>query len=336
MKNATFYVPIVWGRRLGVVVLLAAVGALTQPSAQAAEVFASGLARAFGSAVGPGGDLYVADAAAGAIVRVDPGTGTTSIYADGLPISPVIGVFGIGGVMDVTFLDGVAYALVTLVSPIDVGGTDVVGIYQLEDDGNWTPIADIGTYAIDNLPAVWDVPTGVQYAIQTFRGGFLVTDGNHNRLLHVTLDGAVRTVAQFDNEVPTGLAVRGNDVYLAFAGPVPHLPEDGKVLRLDAKTWQATEVANGAPLLVDVEFGRGNTMVALSQGEGVDGDPAGAPAQPDSGTLVALDGAGGFTVVDGPIDLPTSVTVIRNTAYIVSLDGNVYRVPNVSQPPFGN
>ena len=29
------------------------------------------------------------------------------------------------------------------------------------------------------------VPTGVQYALEPYRGGFLVTDGHHNRVLRV-------------------------------------------------------------------------------------------------------------------------------------------------------
>jgi sugar lactone lactonase YvrE len=65
---------------------------------------------------------------------------------------------------------------------------------------------------------------------QTYRGGFLVTDGHHNRVLRVTLDGEVTELIQFDNIVPTGLAVRGNTVYMAEAGPVPHLPQNGKVV----------------------------------------------------------------------------------------------------------
>ena len=60
---------------------------------------------------------------------------------------------------------------------------------------------------------------------------------------------------------------------MAEAGPVPHLPEDGKVVSFKAvvqpKSPRATEVASGAPLLVDVEFGRGRDLFALSQGASV-------------------------------------------------------------------
>ena len=95
---------------------------------------------------------------------------------------------------------------------------------------------------------------------------------------------------QFDNIVPTGLATRGNTIYMAEAGPVPHLPEDGKVVSFKPKSPTVTEVASGAPLLVDVEFGRGRDLYALSQGEFPVGGPAGAPAKPNTGSLVKVNG----------------------------------------------
>ena len=176
------------------------------------------------------------------------------------------------------------------------------------------------------------VPTGVQYALETYRGGFLVTDGHHNRVLRVTLDGEVTELIAFDNIVPTGLAVSGNTVYMAEAGPVPHLPEDGKVVSFGPKSPTATEVASGAPLLVDVEFGRGRRLYALSQGEGLPGDPAGSPAQPNTGALVKVNGDGTFTVVTDGLDRPTSLEFIGNTAYVVTLTGEIWKIDDVSGP----
>ena len=72
--------------------------------------------------------------------------------------------------------------------------------------------------------------TGVQYAMEHYRGGFLVTDGHHNRVYRVTLDGDVSEFITFGNTVPTGLEVHGNTIYVAEAGPVPHNPADGKVV----------------------------------------------------------------------------------------------------------
>src|SRR5205823_10171883 len=155
-------------------------------------------------------------------------------------------------------LDGTAYVLVTLVGP-DLGGDDVVGIYRVDGPDSFTVVADIGAWAAENPPeTAFFVPTGVQYALQPYRGGFLVTDGHHNRVLGVTLDGGVFEVIAFDDIVPTGLALRGNTVYMAQAGPVPHLPQNGKVVAFGPRLAPTT-VAAGAPLLVDVESGPGNT-----------------------------------------------------------------------------
>jgi hypothetical protein len=288
-----------------------------------------------GSAVGPGGALFVTEAVAGRIVRVDPRTGMVTTFASGLPAgNPGI---GIGGVMDVAFIGSTAYALVTLVGP-DVGGSDVVGIYRMDGPNSFTVVADIGQYAIDNPPTTpfpYGVPTGVQYALDPFRGGFLVTDGHHNRVLRVTLDGEISELIGFGDVVPTGLAVSGSTIYLAEAGPVPHNPADGKVVRLTPNAPNAVEVASGAPLLVDVEFGRGRTLFALSQGDFPAGGPPGAPALPDTGSLVRANGDGTFSMVADGLDLPTSLEIIQNSAYVATLSGEVWKIENIACPPYG-
>lgn len=53
---------------------------------------------------------------------------------------------------------------------------------------------------------------------------------------------------------------------MAEGGPVPHRRQDGKVVTFRPKSPTATEVASGASLLVDVEFCRGRSLYALSQG----------------------------------------------------------------------
>ena len=172
------------------------------------------------------------------------------------------------------------------------GGSDVVGIYRVDGPHSFTVIADIGQFALDNPPSTaFDVPTGLQYSLEPYQGGFLVADGHHNRVLRVTLDGRVSEMLQFGNIVPTGLATAGQLVYLALAGPVPHLPSEGRIVAFGARSATATDVAAGAPLLVDVEFGRGRRLYALSQGVFQDGPPA-APASPDTGALVEVNDDG--------------------------------------------
>jgi hypothetical protein len=218
--------------------------------------------------------------------------------------------------------------LVTLVGP-DVGGSDVVGIYRVDGPNRFTVVADIGAFSIANPPATsFDVPSGVQYALQPYRGGFLVTDGHLNRVLRVTRDGQVTVQRAFGNIVPTGLEVRGGTIYMAEAGPVPHLPEDGKVVAFRPRSTTVREVASGSPLLVDVEFGRGHRLYALSQGS-FGGGPAGSPALPNTGALVKVNRDGTFTVVIGGLNQPTSLEFIGKTAYVVTLGGEIWKIKGV-------
>ena len=91
-------------------------------------------------------------------------------------------------------------------------------------------------------------------------------------------------------------------------------------------------MASGARLAVDVEFGRGRTLFALSQGFW-DGPFEGTPAQPNTGALVKVNGDGTFTTIVDGLDRPTSVEIIKNTAYVVTLTGEVWKIDNISAPP---
>jgi sugar lactone lactonase YvrE len=291
-----------------------------------AHLLVAGLQGGSGSTIGPDGALYVTENAAGRITRVDPKTGATTTYASGLP--KLIPAVGFGGPVDVAFLGRTAYVLVTLVGP-DVGGSDMVGIYRVDGPTSFSVVADIGAFSIANPPATdFFVPSGVQYALQAYRGGFLVTDGHHNRVLRVTRDGQVSVLRAFGNIVPTGLEVRGRTIYMAEAGPVPHLPEDGKVVAFRPTSTTAREVAAGSPLLVDVEFGRGHRLYALSQGVG-SGGPEGSPALPNTGALVKANRDGTFSVVIDRLNQPTSLEFIGNTAYVVTLGGEIWKIKGV-------
>ena len=317
---------------LGLLALVAPSAASAAPSSRNANAhrLVAGLQGGSGSTIGPDGALYVTETAAGRVTRVDPKTGATTTFASGLPKS----IIGIGGAMDIAFIGRTAYVLVTLVGP-DVGGSDIVGLYRVDGPDSFTVVADIGAFSIVNPPATpFDVPSGVQYALETYRGGFLVTDGHHNRVLRIMRDGHVTVLRAFGNIVPTGLEVWGRTIYMAEAGPVPHLPEDGKVVSFGPRSTTVTEVASGSPLLVDVEFGRGRRLYALSQGVGF-GGPAGSPALPNIGALVRVNRDGTFTVVTDGLNQPTSLEFIGKTAYVVALGGEIWKIKGVSGSSHG-
>ena len=252
------------------------VGAAASSAEPGGSLLASGLQGSFGSTVGPGGDLYVVEGVARRVSRVDPKTGTVTTFASGLPAQVIPGV---GSATDVEFLGGTAYVLVQFIGPYLGGPDEVNGIYRVDGPHSFTVVADIGAFNVANPPDTdFEAPIGVQTSFQAFQGGFLVTDGHLNRMLRVTLDGDISVLRAFDNVVPVGLETWGNRIYMAEAGPLPHLPADGKIVSFTPRSATATVVAAGGPLLVDVERGRGARLYGLAQGVWPLGGSAGSPA----------------------------------------------------------
>ena len=286
-----------------------------------------------GSTIGPDKALYVTDGPGGRVLRVDPDTGAVTTFASGLP--PAIPEVGIGGAMDVAFIGHTAYVLVTLVGP-EFGQTNVVsGIYRIARDGTATDIADIGAWSMAHPPGTdFFIAGGVQYALQEFRGELLVSDGHHNRVLRVSRGGHISQRIAFGNIVPTGLEVQGKSIYMGQAGPIPHLPQDGKVVTFRRRS-AATELASGAPLIVDVELGPCHRLYALSQGVW-DLPPIpeneGAPASADTGRLLRVRRDGSLASVAAGLDRPTSVEFIGNSAFVTTLTGKVLRIDHADRP----
>jgi hypothetical protein len=205
------------------------------------------------------------------------------------------------------------------------------GLYRIERDGSNTLVADLGQWSVDNPPEpAFFVDTGVHFALQRYRGGFLVTDGHHNRVLRVGRHGSIHEIATFGNVVPTGLEKAFGSVFVTQMGPIPHVPQDGKVLAL-RKGQAPREVASGASMLIDVERGPHGKLYGLSQGQW-DGVGEGSRAFENTGRLVVVGRHGELTpVLDGSgeelvLDRPTSVEFVGDTAYVVSVTGDVYRV----------
>ena len=289
-----------------------------------------------GSTIGPGRALYVTDGVAGAVLRIDRRSGRVDPYADGLPPKAFPGL-DIGGPVDVAFAGRTAYVLVTLVSGAISGGPfgdpeAENGLYRIERDGSHTLVADLGQWSVDNPPQepAFVVDTGVHFALEPYRGGFLVTDGHHNRVLWVDRHGSIREFATFGNVVPTGLETFFGLVLVTQMGPIPHPPEDGKVVAVRSGR-EPREIASGASMLIDVEWGPHGKLYGLSQGQW-DGVGEGSRAKPNTGRLVVVGRHGDLTpVVDGRgqelvLDRPTSVEFVGATAYVVSVTGDVYRV----------
>jgi len=304
------------------VMSVSATAEASAPSRHAQVLVTSGLQTSTGSGttIGPDGALYVTEGKAGRISRVDPWTGGVSTFVDGLP-TPMIPV---GGVMDVAFLGHTAYAIVTDVGP-DLGGTHIVGLYKITGQHSWTVVADIGAWNIAHPSASQVfIRSGVLYAMQPYRNGFLVTDGHHNRVLRVTLDGEISEALVLGDVVPTGLDLDGEQVYTALAGPVPHLPATGQAITYTLRHPHPAVVASGAPLLVDVELDRHHTLYGLAQGHFTPAQDPGAPADPNTGMVMRADNGHFVPVVTG-LDRPTSFEITGHTAWVTTLTGQLWK-----------
>jgi hypothetical protein len=302
-----------------------------------ATTLLTGLEELQGSTIGPGSDLYVTAPLTGSIWRVDRKSGNTSLFATSLPARIPGPWYQGSGVVDVAFLRGKAYALVTGVAP-DLDGNDIVGIYRMDSPNTFTVVADIGAWSEDHPPATpIFIGTGFQYAMQTYQDGFIVTDGHHNRVLQVGIDGTITELVAFDNVVPIGLALRGNTVYIGQAGPIPHVPEDSKVVSFTMQSLTPTELASGVGLediglLADLEFGPGGDLYGILQGFW-NGPFEGAPADPNTGALVKVNNDGTFTILLEGLNQPTSLEIVGNTAYVVSLAGEVWTIETSKVSP---
>lgn len=303
------------------------VGASPPPDPPSIEPVAAGIQGAGGSAIGPDGALYVTENQTGRILRIDRNSGATSVYAVGLPTATA----PIGGPMDLVFVGDQAYVLVSLVG--DFFGNDAVnGIYRMDGPSDWTVIADLGQWALDHPPGPeidYFIPTGVHYAIERYRNGFIVSDAHHNKVLRVSKRGTISEVRVFGNVVPAGLETHGRDILLALTGPAPHLPEDGRIVSFSPRGDEVETVAAGGPLMLDVERGRGDRLFGLAQGHFTPGQLDGSPADPFTGELLRVGHDGEVSVVVGGLNQPTSMEIVGNDAWVVGLDGTVVRISGI-------
>lgn len=61
----------------------------------------------------------------------------------------------------------------------------------------------------------------------------------------------------------------------------------------------------------------------------------GSPSDPNGGSLVRANRDGTFTVIADKLNQPTSMEIVGDTAYVVMLSGEVWRVDNLPGPGRG-
>ena len=241
--------------------------------------------------------------------------------------------------MDVVFIGHRAYVLVCGAGA-DFGAPDaVMGIYRLKHDGTFSVFADLGTWSAAHPPADpdWFASQGVQYSIEEWRDGFVVADAHLARLIRVDLRGQISELLAFDSTdaVPLGLETANGKLFLATAGPIPHLPSTSKIneVQRDGSVnvvgeWGA-DYAGDRGLIVDVEKGPNHRLYGLLQGYW-DLEPIseneGKPAAPNTGEIVAVRKDGTFETLVSGLDRPTSLEFVGHVGFVVTLTGTILRI----------
>jgi hypothetical protein len=78
-----------------------------------------------------------------------------------------------------------------------------------------------------------------------------------------------------------------------------------------------------------VEFGPDHGLYGLAQGFW-NGPYEGTPADPNTGSLVKANRDGTFSVIVANLNQPTSLEFIGDTAYVVTLGGEIWKIAHVS------
>jgi hypothetical protein len=84
-------------------------------------------------------------------------------------------------------------------------------------------------------------------------------------------------------------------------------------------------------LAVGAAFGPHGKLYALSQGIAPAGIQPGEQASPNTGRLLRVNYDGSFTILADTLDRPTSLNFVCDTAYIVTLTGEVWKVRDVGE-----
>jgi plastocyanin len=344
--------------------LLVVVGLWVAPaSAQTAthvEVYASGLVNPKGMAFTADGTLYVAESGKpgevmvplpvnfggtgpigtnARISRIPPG-GQRQDFVTGLPNVGLYGGIEMLGATGMAVLGGALYEL--------AGGHITVSpaLSRVTVDGTLQRVADIGAYNRTH-PVPGDngdaVPMGNPFDLVALGDNLYLTDGNYNRVLKVTAEGAITTLVDFSGDPTTVGLAAGPDgnLYVAQFGLAPYTPGSGRVDRvaLDGSITQGAVTNLTTP--IDVAFARDGTMFVLQFAAQF--DPRRLRYVPSGGEIRRVNSDGTTSLVVSGLMFPTSMTFGPDGALYVTNYGNesndgqgqILRVVVGSQPAAG-
>jgi len=322
--------PIVLGTSMALAMAGVSAAALAQEEGadgSGITTIASGLTNPRGFDWAPDGTLYLAQAGWGGDNQVrlvegfsvDNGLtssiatvadGCTTPVAVGLPSLLWVDAGWIWGAMDVAFLDGVPYALISGAGPSWFSPTSTSGVFRLNEDGTMTLIGDVSTWLPENPPA--EIPfdygqDGSLFDLEAAGDSLLLSEAVGGQLLKVSLDGEITSLADLSagHLVPTGIAVdEDGNAYIGHETAAPYIEGGAPVLKV-TPDGEVSDHLTGLTVTTDVAFGPDGALYASEMATGFSGETADMPA--DSGRIVRQTGPDSFEPV--VTDLPYPVNI---------------------------
>jgi glucose/arabinose dehydrogenase len=318
---------------------------------QAPTVVAGGLDAPRGLAVGPGGELYVAEAGrggdqqvewappfgfgrvgtSGQISRVDGGQRrAVAAGLQSIALGPGAEVVGPAGL---ALVGNQLYAVIGQSGPLPDSTTRSI-LVRVSSDGSVETVADLGAFERANDPDrlgpdsnPFDLTVGPD-------GQLYVVDAGANSLFRVTTDGQISVVTSFaSNPVPTGVAFDSQGrAYVSFLSQFPFARGSARVDRV--VDGRAETFIPNLTQAVDVLVGPDDSVYVLELSEEFSLSEPPPRYRPQSGRILRYTQAGAMSVVQGGLNFPTkmawgpdgSIYVTTNATFGAPGSGEIVRV----------
>lgn len=307
------------------------------------SIVATGLPYPRGMTWGPDGELYVGVAGdsvspatssgetpvekvfgtfhpvyAAAVVRIVDGCGNA--VATGMP-SEYQDSGWHQGIADVTFLDGVLYAL-NDGSGAARGHTDYdCGLYAIDMDGGWAMAGSLDIWMPENpvahVPGDLD-PSGEPFGMVEGDGFIYVAESNSGQMLKMYPNGTIERFVDLSDghPVPTGPAKdKEGNLYVGGLTAAPYVDGDSYVFKI-TPDGEVTKFWTGLTMVTSVAVGPDGTLYALEMATGNTTTPP--FATPMSGKVVRMTGPDSSEDVVTGLDYPIAMKTGPDGALYVS------------------
>jgi len=266
---------------------------------------------------------YVGSRNGGRISKIST-SGVRSTVTENLPSSKSNEIIGgdIQGVGDVSFIEGVGYAVLA-------GGGCSHGVpsipnavIRLNGNGSWTMIANLSEWFMShptkvNNPGDFE-PDGTPYSMITVKNELYIIEPNHGDFIKVTTAGVVSRVvdlsARLGHVVPTVLAYHDNNFYVGNLNTFPIVAGSANIYKI-TPAGEVTTWASGLTTVLGITFDDKNRLYVLE-------NTVGAPSPtPGLGKIIRINENGRKETIFSGLTLPTGITFGQDKNLYVSNNG---------------